>query len=158
MLRRTFMYANSPAECPPRKNLLVVDDEPVVLDLLATIFEADGFCCKRAATGEEALRIFREEREHIDALVTDLMMPGMDGMELAAQIRDTEPQMSVLLVSGSMSPPSKELLTAFGNIRFVPKPFTIPTLLESLHELLRAAGAGRRRDGLSLPLESGAAK
>jgi CheY-like chemotaxis protein len=61
------------------------------------------FAASGAATGEEALRIFREEREHIDALVTDLMMPGMDGMELAAQIRDTEPQMSVLLVSGSMS-------------------------------------------------------
>ena len=130
------MNPDSLADSPP-KNLLLVDDEPAVLGLFATVFEAEGFQCRTASSGEEALALFLQDTQSIDVLVTDLMMPGMNGMELAARIRESAPDVSVLLVSGSVSPPSPAVLQAFGNIRFVPKPFTVSALLDSLASLLQ---------------------
>jgi CheY-like chemotaxis protein len=94
-----------------------------------------GFEVLEAGSGEEALRLV-EEKGLPDLLITDHLMPGMTGTDLAARIRETWPQTPILLVSGyaeveSLSPDLPRLT----------KPFRISDLAESIGALRRAAGA-----------------
>jgi response regulator RpfG family c-di-GMP phosphodiesterase len=78
--------------------VLIVDDEISVRKVLAAVLAQLGFPCETAASGEEALRIL--ETHKIDAVISDLQMPGISGMELLAKVRQSYPQMVFLMVTG----------------------------------------------------------
>ena len=78
--------------------VLIVDDEASVRKVMAAVLAQLGIPCETAASGEEALRVL--ETHPIDAVISDLQMPGMSGMELLAKVRQSYPQLVFLVVTG----------------------------------------------------------
>jgi putative nucleotidyltransferase with HDIG domain len=78
--------------------ILAVDDEPAACKLLSIILSPPAFRCSTASSGEEALAIL--QRERFDAVISDLHMPGIDGMELLVQVRQRYPHMAFLVTTG----------------------------------------------------------
>jgi PAS domain S-box-containing protein len=81
-----------------RSAVLVVDDEPTLLDTVALALRRSGYDVLAAADGTEALELAASH--HIGVLVTDLMMPGMDGVDLASRLRAEQPDLPVLFITG----------------------------------------------------------
>ena len=81
------------------RKVLVVDDEPLVLDVVATMLEELGCDVETAHTGADALNRLGTE-EHIDILLADINMPGLDGRKLAYRAKQMRPELNVLLLSG----------------------------------------------------------
>jgi hypothetical protein len=96
-------------------SILVVDDEPVVLEMYASALAAAGHLVLRATDGYQAIRILVER--HADLLIADINMPGLGGLDLAAQAKLMCPAMHVLFVSGlgapsdALKPPPGPLIT-----------------------------------------------
>jgi DNA-binding response OmpR family regulator len=88
----------SPAE--RRGTILVVDDDPAVLDLMASVLSTRGHAVIRAPNASAAVQAMEHHAAPIDLLVSDVMMPGRSGPELAAELRAAQPALRVLLVSG----------------------------------------------------------
>jgi DNA-binding NtrC family response regulator len=79
-------------------NVLVVDDEAIVRDILATILTDNGFEVRTAESGQEGLRLLAEMPA--DFLITDLLMPHMSGTELLARVKQVRPDTRVIIMSG----------------------------------------------------------
>ena len=75
-------------------NVLVVDDEEVLQDVLTTLVKREGHLPIAARSGEEALALL--DREDVDLVLLDLMLPGMSGMEVLQRIRATDPDQAVI--------------------------------------------------------------
>jgi two-component system cell cycle sensor histidine kinase/response regulator CckA len=112
------------------KNCLVVDDEPSVRAYMRTILERDQFQVIEAENGVQAAKTVQELGDAIDLIVTDIYMPGGDGLTFASSVRESFPLLPIILVSGYGDPPWKRFpSTSFG---FVPKPFLPATLLAAV--------------------------
>ena len=105
--------------------VLVVDDEPALLDVIADLLEELGCEVVTARNGNEALAKLAAD-ERITVLMTDVQMPGMDGYELAERARQTRPHLRILALSGR-DPGEK-------GIPVVRKPFTKARLAEAMAE------------------------
>ena len=117
-----------------RETVLLVEDDSLVRALAARSLRAGGFSVLVAESGSQALGIARETPS-IDLLVTDVVMPGMGGKELAAELRAKRPSLRVLYVSGY----TETAVVQHGlddGIAFLPKPFTPASLLRKVHEIL----------------------
>jgi CheY-like chemotaxis protein len=114
-----------------RETVLLVEDDPLVRELAATALDLHGYRVLSAASPEDALRIAREEPGPLDLLVTDVIMPGMDGRRLAAEVRRVRP-IEVLFVSGYTADRLEE------GARFLQKPFTPGLLARAVREALDA--------------------
>jgi two-component system cell cycle sensor histidine kinase/response regulator CckA len=112
------------------KSVLLVEDEDGVRKLARYALEGQGYTVAEAPDAESALELLKPDSA-FDLLVTDLTMPGMDGRDLAGQVRATRPDMGVVFVSGYV--PDGGRLEEVPGAVFLPKPFT-PV------DLLRAAG------------------
>jgi putative nucleotidyltransferase with HDIG domain len=82
----------------PLIRVLAVDDEPAACKLLAIMLQPPAFCCSTAASGEEALVAL--QRERFDAVISDLQMPGISGLELLTNVRRTYPHVAFLVTTG----------------------------------------------------------
>jgi CheY-like chemotaxis protein len=112
------------------RKVLVVDDEPDLAEFAAALLDAHGLGVVVAHSGHEAIQRLQEDDE-IDAVFSDVMMPGMTGIQLADAVRDMYPRVKIVLASGYALP---ELLT--GRERpylFAAKPYRIDTILKLLH-------------------------
>jgi two-component system cell cycle sensor histidine kinase/response regulator CckA len=127
-------------ERPPlreRKRLLVVDDEAPVLRLVSRILATDNYDVSSAESGEAAVRLIQQSGfGAIDLLVTDLMMPGMNGRELATVVRQTNPMMRVLYVTGFADSLFTGLKELGPGESFIEKPFGAEGLLEATRLLM----------------------
>jgi len=124
------------------QTLLVVEDDDAVRDLVCQMAGRNGYRTIGVAAPREALRIYAESAESIDALLTDLVMSGMSGIELANQVRARDGGLPVLLMSGYAAgtlPGDQPLPPGMALLR---KPFTTSALLTAIGEVL--AGAERR--------------
>jgi two-component system cell cycle sensor histidine kinase/response regulator CckA len=106
--------------------VLLVDDEPLVRRMVALILEEQGFTVLAANSGSEAIRISRSHPGEIDLLVSDVMMPGMDGPTLAKELLAEQPALPILFMSGGCESVHLDEDKPF---RFVSKPFDLATLL-----------------------------
>lgn len=113
------------------ERILVVDDEPMVRSSTARILRRQGVVVETAETAEEALKLMGAAR--FDAVLSDLVMPGMGGIELLRVLRERWPRLPVLLMSGYSEYPLRadDPLTGF-----LPKPFVPDDLLERLAQLM----------------------
>ena len=114
------------------EKVLVVDDQPEVLSMVAEIFRTLGFEVLTAGDGRSALNTLRREPD-VQLLFTDVVMPGMTGVQLARQVRDDFPSLKVLLASG-YPPPDVGNLSEF---EFLPKPFSMADVARKLRALSR---------------------
>ena len=114
--------------------ILVVDDEESVRKLVAFTVQSDGSHVLISGGGTEALELSRRHDGHIDLLISDLLMPGMNGVELAQVLTKERPQTRVLLISGT---PEMEVPPTF---QFLKKPFTIAALRDAVAGVLGPTG------------------
>lgn len=113
-------------------NILVVDDEVHISEMLKLRLEANEFSVKCASSGLEALRVLGEDQE-IDVVMSDIMMPGIDGIELMKKIKETHPYKEVILITGFASLETAIEAVRLGGFDYIRKPFEdIPSLLHTV--------------------------
>ena len=112
--------------------ILIVDDEPDIRTLVRTLAERAGYEVVGAANGEEALRILHQYVPGPELMLTDIVMPGMSGLELAAQAHHIQPSMPVIFMSGFASQYEEELS---GSV-CLRKPFRVPELLTAIQDVI----------------------
>ena len=122
--------------------ILVVDDEPMVLEMTTDLLEAQGYRVLQAHHGGEGVSLYAERRFDIDAVVTDMNMPVMTGPSMIRALRAMNPDVKILAVSGL---PSGEKDPALDDVRFLAKPFEPDDLLGALHDLLDDLATARPR-------------
>jgi PAS domain S-box-containing protein len=141
-----------PAEKNPPKptpvshaTLMVVEDEPMVMDAVGKLLEQMEYRVITAADGREALKLLRAHRETIDLVLLDVRLPDLEADVVFGGIRAIRPGMPVVLCSGFHSNgPVEELLEAGAN-GFLKKPFSAAQLSDTVQTLLRQQGATRSR-------------
>jgi len=132
-------------------NILVVDDEEVLQDVLGTLLKREGFRPIAAKTGEEALLI--AERESIDLVLLDLMLPGMSGMEVLKQIRGRDPEQVVIVVTAYSSIESAIEAMRIGAFHYIPKPFKNDEVLLTIRKGLEQRRLASENRSLKQELE-----
>jgi len=122
------------------ETVLVVEDETAMREVTRRILARNGYHVVAVASGHEALTALNRRLEHIDVLLTDVIMPHMQGRELADKIRILQPTARVAFMSGY----TQGLLSSQGvlesDVHLIEKPFSETTLLTKLREILAAPG------------------
>ena len=116
--------------------ILFVEDEPALRMLAKRILERQGYQVRDAATGTEALEIWKNHKSNFDVLVTDMMMPaGLSGEELARTLTSEKPELKVLYVSGYGYDPLRGG-SALAQAEFLGKPYAPTALLAAVGRAL----------------------
>ena len=118
------------------ETVLAVDDDPSIRDLLAEVLRPLGYKVLFAANGEEALVLAASHQENIDLLLTDVMLPGIKGQELAKQLLHSCPGVNVLFMSGYLCPSMAHSESDQRFEAFIQKPFAPNALLRKIRNLL----------------------
>jgi two-component system, cell cycle sensor histidine kinase and response regulator CckA len=105
------------------ERILLVEDEPAVLELVRRTLESYGYTVVHASTPERALRAVRDGAR-VDLLLTDVVMPGMNGPELARELTAIDPQLRVVFMSGYSADVAAEHGTLPGDATLLTKPFS----------------------------------
>ncbi len=125
------------AETPkPIETILVAEDEPMVRNLVGTLLQNQGYHVICASNGPEALRLSDEHSGVIDLLLTDMVMPGMSGPELAREITARRPSLKVLYMSGYTEYAVVDQGVLEKVQSFIWKPFTNAALAQKVREVL----------------------
>jgi len=115
--------------------ILVTEDEPRILSFLARGLEAEGFAVDSAADGAEALRCVGGA--HYDLVVLDLLLPHVNGLTVLSELRRTQPELPVVILSARADLATKLRSFALGANDYVPKPFSLDELLARVRVHLR---------------------
>jgi len=130
---------------PGKGRLLIADDEQTILELLAASLRFAGFVVTTASNGRDALRMARDEPP--DALVLDVMMPGLDGFEVVRKLRADGHDAPVLFLTARDATEDKVRGLTVGGDDYVTKPFSLEEVIARLEALLRRAGSRAVPDG-----------
>ncbi|MFH0411625.1 response regulator transcription factor [Corynebacterium sp. L4756] len=125
--------------------VLVVDDEPNIVELLTVSLKFQGFDVRSATSGTEALRIAREINP--EAYILDVMMPGMDGFELLGKLRAEGLDGPVLYLTAKDSVDQRIHGLTIGADDYVTKPFSLEEVITRLRVILRRGGAAQDESG-----------
>jgi signal transduction histidine kinase/CheY-like chemotaxis protein len=133
-----------PAATPPTaapapggsETVLLVEDEPQLATLIARVLRKNGYTVLQAAQSEEALAILQSHGERIDLLLTDVVMPGMNGRELAERVKLERADIRVLFMSGYSDDAVLRHGVEAAIAHFLPKPFSMQTLTAKVREVL----------------------
>jgi PAS domain S-box-containing protein len=125
-------------EEPKKSVILVVDDEDLVLSVTTRILERNGYKVIPATGGAEALKHIGELGAAVDLVITDMMMPDMDGPALVAKLRGGRPQLKVIGVSGLDFDLRKDEMRAQGFSEVLRKPYDVATLVAAVRQQLAA--------------------
>ena len=128
--------------------VLVVDDEPSLAELLASVLRYEGWDIMTAGDGASAVQAAREFRP--DAVVLDIMLPDFDGLEVLRRIRQEAPNVCVLFLTAKDAVDDRVAGITAGGDDYVTKPFSLEEVLARLRGLLRRAGLARSRGEVQL--------
>jgi CheY-like chemotaxis protein len=118
-------------------SILVIDDERAVRESLAKILRREGHEVRMAASGEEGLRMWREQGAAV--VILDIHMPGFDGIEMLVQLRALEPLLPVIVISGGDQTHTLGLLgdaKLLGAVRALAKPFSLSEITAAVNHAL----------------------
>ena len=118
-------------------NILVADDDKNTRLLMKAILEAEHYRVFTAVDGQEALAVL--DREHIDLVVLDIMMPNLDGYQFTATLRESNNTLPILMVSAKQLPEDKHRGFLVGTDDYIPKPIDEEEMLLRIKALLRRA-------------------
>jgi PAS domain S-box-containing protein len=124
------------------ETILIVEDEETVRRLAARIFNSNGYVTAEAGSAEEALDIFERENGNFDLLLSDVVLPGKTGVQLADEILARKRDLKVLLTSGYLDDRSQWSIVCDKGLKFLNKPFTVLDLLQAAKEALEPARVG----------------
>jgi response regulator RpfG family c-di-GMP phosphodiesterase len=142
---------HAPLEPCPVARVLIVDDEPAACKLLTLLLSQADFDCKTELSGAEALRLL--ENDTRDAIVCDLNMPGMSGMELLAEVRRRSPYMAFLVATGLDDVRAGIQAMKSGADDYLVKPLQEDLVIASLHRTLQEKRLEQEVEGYRLHLE-----
>jgi CheY-like chemotaxis protein len=114
--------------------ILVVDDEAAICETLKTTLEIYNYEVLTASDGIEAISLFAEYQDKIKGVLIDIMMPSIDGLSVIPLLRQFNPSVYVVAMSGLNSTEAALQAERLGCQKFLPKPFTTRELLQILHE------------------------
>ncbi len=116
------------------ETILLVEDEKPVREMIHLLLESNGYQVLEAACGEEALDCFREHGKEIHLMLSDVVMPGINGLELARKLVRVRPRLKVILMSGYSEMHIMRNMMADERLIFLPKPIVPDLLLRKLRE------------------------
>ena len=116
--------------------ILIVDDEETILKLMRHTLEASGYRVLTASNGEEGWQTFMRQPDEIDAVITDMAMPVMDGPEMVAALKQLKPDVKVIAISGMATEASIARITRLGAAGLISKPFAASIILQTLRDVL----------------------
>ncbi|WP_136806486.1 response regulator [Desulfosediminicola flagellatus] len=115
--------------------ILIVDDDIIVVESCRRILRAEGITARIAGTVQEAKRIL--ESETFDAMITDIKMPKQDGFSLISWTKQHMPEIAILMMTGYLTPDTRNAGIQSGADNFIAKPFTPDELLDQLEKCLK---------------------
>lgn len=138
-VREAFKYADRPVG--GTETVLLVDDEKAIREVGEELLEAMGYSVLLAADGKEAIEVYEKNEDKIDIVLLDIVMPHMGGSEVYDRMKDINPNIKVLLLSGySIDGEAAEILDR-GCDGFIQKPFTMKELSGKIREIMESAEA-----------------
>lgn len=118
-----------------QQGIMVVDDEECVRSVLNIALRLQGFAVRLAASGAEALDLYRSHRETIDLILLDVRMPGLDGPQTLGALKELNPEIRCCFMSGDCGSYTAEELRSLGAASVFPKPFRLDDMVYVLREL-----------------------
>lgn len=128
------------------KSILVVDDDPSILEVLAARLEGGGFSVRRSSSAEEGLKLLAAEP--VSLVISDVKMPGMGGLGLLAEVRDKHPKLPVILLTAYGSIPDAVSAVRDGATDYMTKPFDGDELLTKVRAVVDAPRESRSKTAL----------
>ena len=132
-----------------RRRILVVDDEPVIREYLTDMLRIERFTPVSAGSGSEALAML--EKMAVQAVISDIMMPGMSGMELLVQVKQRYDNLPVILITGYSGKFASQDAVAAGADGYFQKPFKNVELIRTLRAVLNASAKSRKSPSQQVP-------
>ncbi len=123
---------NMPQE---RYRILIVDDEPMTRNLISSILSSKGHACVTACDGDEALD--KASKEKFDAVITDIVMPNMDGIALTRELLRQNPSLPVMVITGFTDEHYYDESINAGATDFINKPFSIAEFTARFQRMMR---------------------
>ncbi len=119
-----------------RGGVLLVEDEEMLIDLLQTFLEENGFRVFQARDGEEAVRVYEKNRNDIDVVLSDMGLPKMGGWEAFQKMKEINPDVKSILASGYLDPVLRAEMIRAGAVDFIQKPYVPEIILERIREII----------------------
>lgn len=113
-----------------RKTILIIDDEEMIRDIAHDMLSHLGYNIILAANGEEAIKIFKEQKHSIDLVLVDLIMPKMNGFVCLQKLKEIDKKTPVIVASGITELSKKKSVLEMGAYDYLEKPYSIKTLQE----------------------------
>ena len=120
-----------------KKRILVIDDEPTALEVLRKILEIEGYDVLQATNGREGVAVF--QRTPCDLVITDMVMPVKDGLQTILELRNEDPDLPVIAISGGGTISKERYLAVAGyldNVITIAKPFTVEEVSGAVKKFL----------------------
>ncbi|MCS6858953.1 MAG: sigma-54 dependent transcriptional regulator [Abditibacteriales bacterium] len=133
----------------PKDTLLIVDDNPSDLSVTAAIFEEQGFRVRTAPNGQSALLLLKSQP--VNVLITDLKMPGMDGLSLLRACRQIRPDLEAVILTAHSTPTTAFQAAKLGACHYIEKPYDIKELTSAVQEAIRRSAHGALRPSAQAP-------
>jgi two-component system cell cycle sensor histidine kinase/response regulator CckA len=130
-----------PRDVTGQDTILLVEDEEAVRSFAARALKMRGYSVLEAGGGEEALEIVKSSKVQIDLLITDVVMPNMDGPTLVRNVKRLKPEMAVIFMSGYAEEAFRRNDENAADLHFLPKPFGLKQLAAKVKEVLSTAPA-----------------
>jgi PAS domain S-box-containing protein len=133
--------AEEPAPCG-HETVLLVEDEPAILEMVGMILGRQGYVVLQAGTPGEAISLAKEHAGEIELLITDVILPQMNGKDLADSLKSLSPQLKCLYMSGYTADAIAQHGVLDDGVEFIQKPFSLSSISRKVREVL-----DRRLDG-----------
>jgi len=125
-----------PAPSGGTETILLVEDEPAVRDAARRALERNGYRVITAVDGEDGLKVFRDQTDAIDLVLSDLVMPNLSGGQMYEQMREETPNLRFILASGYTGRDAVEREMVDPSLPFVLKPWNLRELLSTVRQVL----------------------
>jgi PAS domain S-box-containing protein len=125
------------------ETILLVEDEPAILEMTGLILTRQGYVVLQASTPAEAIHLAREHAGEIDLLITDVVLPQMNGKDLADNLKSLTPQLKCLYMSGYTADAIAQHGVLDDGVEFIQKPFSLQLMSRKVREVLDGSRAGQ---------------
>jgi two-component system cell cycle sensor histidine kinase/response regulator CckA len=124
---------------PVRATILLVEDEDFVRKVTAEVLSCGGYQVFAARTAAEAMRVFQQHGEKLHLLLTDVVLPGTNGRDLARDLRLLHPGLKTMFISGYPDNEMSKRSLEEPGVFYLPKPFSVESLMQKVRQVLAAA-------------------